>query len=112
MREIWSREEAISAIEICEDSNLKIALYLAIICTMRIGEINGLQWQYVDVSDETIANDSSCIYDAHELKRCNKADLKLLEERGRVNVYLRFPELKENPDMAKLILGILGAKRS
>ena len=30
------------------------------------------------------------------MKRCNKADLKLLEERGRVNVYLRFPELKEN----------------
>ena len=63
---------------------------------MRIGEINGLQWKYVDVSEETIAANSSCIYDTHELKRCNKADLKLLEERGRVNVYYRFPELKEN----------------
>ena len=96
VREIWSRDEAINAIEICTDSNLKIALYLAIICTMRIGEINGLQWKYVDVSEETIANDTSCIYDTHELKRCNKDDLKLLEERGRVNVYLRFPELKKN----------------
>ena len=96
VREIWSREEAIRAIETCADSNLKIALYLAIICTMRIGEINGLQWEYVNVSEETIADDSSCIFDVHELKRCNKADLKLLEERGRVNVYLRFPELKEN----------------
>lgn len=96
VRDIWSREEAISAITICKDSNLRIALYLAIICTMRIGEINGLQWKYVDVSEETIAANSSCIYDTHELKHCNKADLKLLEERGRVNVYYRFPELKEN----------------
>ncbi len=96
VREIWTREEAISAIEICQDSNLKIALYLAIICTMRVGEINGLQWKFVNVSEETIASDSSCIYDEHELKRCNKADLELLEERGRVNVYFRFPELKEN----------------
>jgi len=96
VRDIWSREEAIRAIEVCEDNNLKIALYLAIICTMRIGEINGLQWQNVDITEETIANDTSCIFDAHELKRCNKNDLKLLEERGRVNVYLRFPETKKN----------------
>ncbi len=48
------------------------------------------------MSKETIADDGSCIFNVHELKRRNKADLKLLEERGRVNVYLRFPELKEN----------------
>ena len=40
----------------------------------------GLQWEYVNVSEETIADDSSCVFDVHELKRCNKADLKLLRK--------------------------------
>lgn len=95
VRQIWSRDEAIKAIDLCKDANLKIALYLGIICTMRIGEINGLQWENVHITEDTIANDTSYIDDVHELKRCNKEDLRLLEERGRVNVYLRFPELKK-----------------
>lgn len=44
-RAVWSDSEALQALNLCEHPTLKICLYLALGCSMRLGEILGLQWK-------------------------------------------------------------------
>ena len=53
-REIWTAETLMHALEVCEDERLKLALNLAFSCSMRMGEMLGLTWDCVDISDEAI----------------------------------------------------------
>ena len=46
-RAAWSENEARRALELCQDSALKLSMYLALDCSMRIGEILGLTWDCV-----------------------------------------------------------------
>ena len=41
-REVWSDDEAVAALSACEEQPLRICLYLALGCSMRLGEILGL----------------------------------------------------------------------
>ena len=41
--------------EVCEDDRLKLALNLAFSCSLRMGEMLGLIWDCVDISEEAIA---------------------------------------------------------
>ena len=94
-REVWSPAEARTAINACTDPNLKVCLLLGIGCSMRAGEILGLQWSEVSISEETLKSNTSVLRVTQELKRCDKTTLKVLEARKRSNVYFTFPELKE-----------------
>ena len=93
-REVWTPGQARTAINACTDLNLKVCLLLAIGCSMRAGEILGLQWSAVNISEETMTNNSSMLRVKQELKRCGKATLAVLEARKRANVYFTFPEMK------------------
>lgn len=86
-REVWTPEQARIAIKGCTDLNLKLCLLLALGCSMRAGEILGLQWSSVNISEETLATNSSMLQVKQELKRCDKAALLALEARKRSNVY-------------------------
>lgn len=92
---VWEPEEAKKALDTCRDRTLKACMLLAIGGSLRIGEILGLQWDSVQVSQETIAAQSSTVYVHQEQKRCEKAALAALDAVGRSKVYLTFPELKE-----------------
>ena len=95
LRDVWTVDEAMEALRSCESENMKVCMLLAIGCSMRLGEILGLQWPSVNVTPDTIEKGYSTIKVRQELKRCDKSTLAVLEEKHRSNVYYKFPETKE-----------------
>ena len=94
VREVWTADEAMEALRTCESENMKVCMLLAIGCSMRLGEILGLQWSSVDISPETIEKGYSTVRIRQELKRCDKKTLAVLEEKHRSKVFYTFPETK------------------
>ena len=95
-RVVWSPTQAAAAINACKDPLLKVCILLGIGCSMRAGEILGLQWSQVRITDESVQSNSSMLEIRQELKRCDKKVLEVLETRKRSTVYFIFPEMKEN----------------
>ncbi|WP_148411604.1 tyrosine-type recombinase/integrase [Murimonas intestini] len=87
-REIWTVETLFKALEVCDDDNLALALNLAFSCSLRMGEMLGLTWDCVDISEKSIKNGSAHIFINKELQRVNRNALEQLGEKG---VMLRFP---------------------
>ena len=94
-REVWTPDQAQTALDLCDDPILRLAMLLALGCSLRIGEILGLTWDCVDMTDESIANGTAGIYVNKELKRCDKSSLEDLKRRGRSTVLFTFPDLKQ-----------------
>lgn len=94
-REVWTPEQAQTALDLCDDPILRLAMLLALGCSLRIGEILGLTWDCVDMSEESTASGDAGIYINKELKRCDKSSLEELERRGRSTVSFAFPDLKQ-----------------
>ena len=88
-REIWTAETLMHALEVCEDDRLKLALNLAFSCSLRMGEMLGLTWDCVDISEEAIVESRAFIYVDKEVQRVDKAAIQ--ELRGK-DVILVFPE--------------------
>ena len=38
--------------ELCEDDRLKLAMNLAFVCSLRLGELLGLTWDCVDIIED------------------------------------------------------------
>lgn len=93
-REVWTKETLLHAVTLCTSPLLKLALLLAVACSMRIGEILGLCWTDVHITEESIRNNSSTLEVKQELKRCSKDALDKLRERKREKVSFVFPETK------------------
>lgn len=91
-RPVWTPAQAQEAIMACKDSNLKMCLLLAVGCSLRVGEILGLQWDCVHLAD----GNKSTLEVKQELKRCDKEVLSVLSARGRSDVFFTFPETKAN----------------
>ena len=87
-REIWTAETLFHATEVCEDKRLKLAINLAFACSLRIGELLGLTWDCVDISEEAINTGYASISVNKELQRVTKTALKSLENK---DVILVFP---------------------
>lgn len=92
-RTIWTSDMIIQALENCEDPKLALAIHLSFACSMRIGEILGLQWKNVHITDEDMEKD-----DAHLMIECEltRADVKALEALNYKDVYFVFPENNPN----------------
>lgn len=71
---------------------------------MRVGEILGLTWDCVDISEDAIRAGTACVRINKELKRCQKDSLAALERRGRSTVLLTFPEWKQTGSSTSLVL--------
>ena len=61
-REIWTAEMLMQALEACDNKMLKIAFHLAFTATLRIGEVLGLTWDAMDISEEAIAANRAYVY--------------------------------------------------
>ena len=48
-RAVWSNDEVIEALNVCEDLALRIYLYLALEYSLRLGEVLGLQWSNIHI---------------------------------------------------------------
>lgn len=99
-REAWSEQESLKALALCEDPVLKLCMYLALGCSMRIGEILGLTWNCVHLD----AQEGAFLYVEKELRRCNKKSLEQLKAQGRDAVFLVFPPWKKTESTTSLVL--------
>lgn len=103
-RDSWSASEVKYALAICENPVLKLAMLLALGCSMRIGEILGLTWDCVDLSEESLSAENASLFINKELKRCQKSSLEALEKRGRSKVLFTFPAWKQTDCTTALVL--------
>lgn len=87
-REIWTSDTLFKALEVCDDDNLALALNLAFSCSLRMGEMLGLTWDCIDISEESIKTGNAFIFVNKELQRVNRNALEQLGEKG---VMFKFP---------------------
>ncbi len=89
-REIWDTETLFRAIDLCDDDILKLALHLSFACSLRLGELLGLTWDCIDISQESIESGRAYVYIDKELQRVSREALSQTEEHG---VKLKFPSI-------------------
>lgn len=92
-RAIWDSKTLFQAIDQCDDPRLKLAMNLAFSCSLRIGEVLGLTWDCIDISEDSIRAGKASVYIRKELQRVNKKSLETLGERDILYV---FPEQTVN----------------
>lgn len=71
-RDIWTVETLFKALEVCDDDNLSLALNLAFSCSLRMGEMLGVTWNCIDISERSIKSDCAYIFVNKELQRIKK----------------------------------------
>ena len=86
-RDIWTAETLFHALEVCEDETLKLAMNLAFSCSLRLGEVLGLTWDCVDITEESIAEGKASIQINKELQRVNRKTLNLLENKDVIFIF-------------------------
>lgn len=92
-RDIWTADMIRKALDECEDGKLYVAINLSFACSMREGEILGLTWDNVHISDDDIARDDAYVYVDKELQRASKRSLETLDKK---DVYYIFQPLMPN----------------
>ena len=92
-REIWDADIIKTALDNCEDTKLYIALNLAFACSLRMGEILGLTWDNIHISDDDLSRDDAYVYIDKELERASRRSIETLEKKG---IYFIFPTLYPN----------------
>lgn len=92
-REIWTVETLHKALELCDDDILSLALNLAFSCSLRMGEMLGLTWDCVDISEESIKTNQASVFVNKELQRVNKDAAKALDGK---DIIFTFPHILTN----------------
>ena len=72
---------------------IHVAMNLSFACSLRMGEILGLTWENVHISDEDIAADNAYVYIDKELTRASK---RAIETLGEKDIYYIFTPLMPN----------------
>jgi Site-specific recombinase XerD len=86
-RDIWTAETLFQAMETCQDEHLKLAMHLSFSCSLRLGEVLGLTWDCVDISEEAMAEGKASIYINKELQRVNRKTLNLLDSKDVIFIF-------------------------
>ena len=92
-REIWNADTIRQALDACTESKLYIAMNLSFACSLRLGEILGLTWDNVHISDADIAADDAWIYIDKELTRATQRAIDMLGEK---DVFYIFEPIMKN----------------
>ena len=88
------------AIDACENKWLKVAFHLAFAATVRIGELLGLTWDCVDVSEEAIAENRAYIFINKQVERVSR---NAVDELDAKEVILIFPSQRKNNKTVRLL---------
>lgn len=88
-RDIWDADTLQHALEVCKDDRLKLCINLSFACSLRIGEVLGLTWNCIDLSEQSLADGSASIFINKELQRVNKEAVSVL---GKKDIIATFPE--------------------
>ena len=86
-RQIWTADTLFQALEACPDDHLKLAMHLSFSCSLRLGEVLGLTWDCVDISEESIAEGKASIQINKELQRVSRQTLNLLESKDVIFIF-------------------------
>ena len=92
-REIWTADMLMKALDACDNKMLKIAFHLAFTATLRIGELLGLTWDEMDISEEAIAGNRAYIIISKQVERVSRDAVEALNAK---EIILTFPSLKKN----------------
>ncbi len=103
-RAVWSDEEAVRALTACDNDVLKLCLYLALGCSLRLGEILGLQWKNVHIEEDLTGGGEAFIRIDRELKRCSNESIERLEQVNRSTVLFKFPRVVPKKATTALVL--------
>ncbi|MBE6929459.1 MAG: site-specific integrase [Ruminococcaceae bacterium] len=87
-REIWTAETLFNALQLCEDPRLAMAMNLAFCCSLRMGELLGLTWDCIDISEESIRSGTPSVYVKKELQRVSRKGMNELDNK---DVLQQFP---------------------
>ena len=109
-RDFWTPDVAKDALAACRDMNLLVCMHLAIACSMRIGEITGLRWQYISFGDLDNRHETAALLIDSQLQRISKTTYSALL-RKKDQIKLVFPSSKENAN-TMLVLKTLKTKGS
>lgn len=77
------------ALEVCDDDILSLAINLFFACSLRMGEMLGLTWDYVDISEESLRENNAFIYVDKELQRVNRDVMEVLKNKDIISVFPR-----------------------
>lgn len=103
-RDAWSDEKAIQALNACENPVLQTAMYLALGCSMRLGEILGLQWGQVHMEDDLVSSGEAYLKIDCELRRCSNDSIEALKQVQRSTVMFKFPVVMPKKCTTTLVL--------
>lgn len=86
-RDIWDAEMIRKALDGCTEPKLYLAMNLAFACSMRIGEIAGLQWDKVHIEESDILADDAYVLIEQELSRVSKDARQFMDEKDIIQVF-------------------------
>ena len=92
-RKVWNISIFEKALSVVDDRLLEICMHIAFACSLRIGEILGLNWKDVFIDDESINNGTAHIIVNKELARLS---FKSMEKLNKKDVLFVFPALQPN----------------
>ena len=99
-REIWDAATIRKALDKCKDGRLYVAINLSFACSLRIGEIVGLTWDNIHISDADIASDNAYLCVEKELVRVREDSLAVLGE----EIIKKFPRTMYLEDASTVIV--------
>ena len=88
-RAIWDAATIRKALDACKDSKLYVAMNLSFGCSLRIGEILGLTWDNIHISDADIARDDAHLCVEKVLWRVREDTLNVLGTEEIIKVFPR-----------------------
>lgn len=100
-RAIWDAATIRKALDECKDGRLYVAMNLSFACSLRIGEIVGLTWDNIHISDADIARDDAYLCVEKELARVREDSLAVL---GEEEIIKKFPRTMYLQDASTLIV--------
>ena len=108
-RDIWTVETLFKATELCDDPVLSLAINLSFSCSLRAGEILGLTWDCVDISQESIESGIASVHINKEIQRVSKKALEILDKRDVVKIFpsifnIKSTALPKKPTTTSLVL--------
>lgn len=99
-RDIWTAEMLMQAIEATDNPLVKISFHLAFTATLRIGELLGLTWKDMDISEEAIRENRAYIIVNKEVSRVSKEAMETLNAK---DIILIFPTSKKSNTTVRVL---------
>ena len=86
-RDIWDVDTIRKALDACESTRLYLAINLAFACSLRMGEILGLTWDNVHITDADIAADDAWIFIDKEIARATQQAIDAIGEKDIYHIF-------------------------